>query len=95
MNGEPFKAGKLPATLRRNLWREHLGLLQPQKLDASKDHNAQPVGDCPNDNDEGKDFEFVADPLSDKVWNMWCENASVNTEVYRELFHADPDDSSR
>ena len=29
MNGQPFKAGRHAATLRRLLWREHLGLLTP------------------------------------------------------------------
>jgi phospholipase D1/2 len=95
MDGQPYRAGHHAATLRRMLWREHLGLLPPQDLDASKDPNAQPPGDGVNDNLEGEEFEFVADPLSDKVWDMWTKNASVNTEVFRELFHADPDNSSK
>lgn len=94
MNGEPYKAGRHAATLRRMLWREHLGLLPPQDLDGSNDPNAQPPGDCPNENFEGKEYEFVADPLGDKVWDMWCGNASTNTEVFRELFHVDPDNGS-
>lgn len=95
MNGEPYKAGYTPATLRRRLWREHLGLLPPQDLDGSDDPNAQPPGDSPNDNGEGDEFEFVADPLCDKLWDMWTGNATTNTEVFRDLFHADPDNSSK
>jgi phospholipase D1/2 len=95
MDGRPYKAGYHAATLRRMLWREHLGLIPPQPLDASEDANAQPPGDSPNDNLEGKEFEFVADPLSDKVWDMWTQQATVNTEVFRDLFHADPDNSSK
>jgi phospholipase D1/2 len=94
MDGQPYKAGHHAATLRRMLWREHMGLLPPQELDASKDTNAQPPGDGVNDNLEGEEFEFVADPLSDKVWDMWTKNASTNTEVFRDLFHTDPDNSS-
>jgi phospholipase D1/2 len=94
MDGQPYKAGHHAATLRRMLWREHMGLLPPQELDASKDPNAQPPGDGVNDNYEGEEFEFVADPLSDKVWDMWTKNALTNTEVFRDLFHADPDNSS-
>jgi phospholipase D1/2 len=93
MDGVSFKAGRHAATLRRNLWREHLGLLPAQSLDASDDPNAQPPGDSPNDNFEGPEFEFVADPLSDKVWDLWTRNASTNTSIFRDLFHADPDDN--
>lgn len=95
MNGQPYKAGHHAATLRRMLWREHLGLIPPQDLDASKDPNAQPPGDSPNDLLEGEHFEFVADPLGDKVWDMWTQQATVNTEVFRDLFHADPDNCSK
>jgi phospholipase D1/2 len=95
MDGEPYKAGHHAATMRRMLWREHLGLLPPQDLDGSKDPNAQPPGDGVNDNLEGAEFEFVADPLSDKVWDMWTKCADINTEVFRDLFHADPDNSSK
>ncbi|KAG0646370.1 Phospholipase D1 [Hyphodiscus hymeniophilus] len=92
MAGEPYEAGQHAATLRRYLWREHLGLLEPQSLDASKDPNAQPP-DVPNDpHDKHEGYEFVADPLSDELWEMWTSRASKNTEIFRQLFHADPDD---
>jgi phospholipase D1/2 len=94
MDGKPYQAGRHVATLRRMLWREHLGLLPPQTLDGSDDPNAQPPGDAPNNIFEDEHYEFVADPLCDKLWNMWTENATVNTEVFRDLFHADPDDGS-
>jgi phospholipase D1/2 len=93
MDGKPYKAGRHAATLRRLLWREHLGLLPAQYLDVADHPNSQPP-DVPNDPIEGPEYEFVADPLSDKVWDMWCGNATGNTEVYRELFRADPDDHS-
>ncbi|KAL1635901.1 hypothetical protein SLS58_010069 [Diplodia intermedia] len=94
MNGQPYQAGRHAATLRRMLWREHLGLLEAQESDASKDPNAQPPGDCPNDiQDDDPGYEFVADPLGDEVWDMWCGRASHNTEIFRDLFHADPDDN--
>lgn len=95
MDGVPYRAGHHAATLRRILWREHLGLLPAQSLDASKDPNAQPPGDSPNDNLEGPEFDFVADPLSDALWDLWCRRASTNTDVFRDLFHADPDDCIR
>lgn len=94
MDGKPFKAGFHAATLRRTLWREHMGLLPSQPLDASQDDNAQPPDVCMNDIMEGAEYEFVADPLSDQVWDMWTGNATKNTEVYRYLFRADPDNHS-
>ena len=93
MDGKPYHAGRHAATLRRLLWREHMGLLPPQPTDASDDPNAQPPYASPNDPIEGKEYEFVADPLSDQVWDMWTGNATKNTQVFRELFRADPDDN--
>jgi phospholipase D1/2 len=94
MDGQPFQAGWHASTLRRYLWREHLGLLPSQELDAAKDPNAQPPGDdSPNDPcDRDDSYKFVEDPLSDELWDMWTSRASKNTEIFRHLFHADPDD---
>ncbi|KFZ24526.1 hypothetical protein V502_00992, partial [Pseudogymnoascus sp. VKM F-4520 (FW-2644)] len=92
MNGQEFVAGRHAATLRRYLWREHLGLLPPQDLDARSEANAQPPG-IPNDPHQGDTYEFVADPLSNEVWHMWTSCATQNTNVFSELFHADPDNS--
>ena len=94
MDGQPYQAGHHAATLRRHIWREHLGLIEAQELDASKDPNAQPPDDCPNELNEGPDYEFVADPLGEKVWEMWTSYATKNTEIYRYLFRADPDNHS-
>ena len=95
MDGQPYRAGHHAATLRRLLWREHLGLLPAQKLDAAEDPNAQPPDVCPNDVIDGvPEYEFVADPLGEAVWEMWTGNATKNTEMFRHLFRADPDDNS-
>ena len=93
MDGKPFKAGYHAASLRRTLWREHLGLIEAQELDASKDPNAQPITVCGNDDYSGEEWDAVADPLGDKIWNLWTGQASTNTEIYRRLFRADPDDN--
>lgn len=96
MNGQPYRAGHHAATLRRMLWREHLGLLPAQPLNASEDPNAQPPNDCENHWFEGDEHdEFVTDPLDDKLWEMWTSRATTNTQVFRHLFHADPDDNIR
>ncbi|KAF2213352.1 hypothetical protein CERZMDRAFT_97009 [Cercospora zeae-maydis SCOH1-5] len=94
MNGEEYRAGHHAATLRRMLWREHLGLLHAQDLDAENDPNAQPPGDAENDWCQGDEWDqFVEDPLSDELWEMWTKRATTNTKIFRHLFHADPDDN--
>lgn len=94
MDGQHFQAGHHAATLRRLLWREHLGLLPAQAINAQDDPNAQPPDVCPNDVMEGPEYDFVADPLSDQVWERWTGNATRNTDIFRHLFRADPDDHS-
>lgn len=95
MNGEPYRAAKLAATLRRQLWREHLGLLPGQDYAASDHPNSRAPDVCLNEIHEGSENEFVTDPLSDAVWKTWTEQATTNTETYRMLFRADPDDNIR
>lgn len=93
MDGKEFAAGHHAATLRRDLWREHLGLLPPQSVDAEGDVNAQPPDEGENDYMAGDKWdELVADPMNDDLWKMWTENATTNTLMFRHLFHADPDD---
>ncbi|KAK4995979.1 hypothetical protein LTR28_000333 [Elasticomyces elasticus] len=80
------------------LWREHLGLLPAQSLDASGDPNAQPPAlpgepDSPNEWHSGDEYdELVADPLGERLWELWTGRATTNTRTFRHLFHADPDD---
>lgn len=97
MNGQPWEAGYHATTLRRYLWREHLGLLPHQPFDAGDDINAQPPTVNPENNvyDNEDSWKFVEDPLSDELWEEWTARADQNTEVYRHLFHADPDDHSK
>lgn len=92
MDGKPYQAGFHAATLRRHIWREHLGIIEAQGPDASEDPNAQPPTVCMNDDYSGEEWEFVADPLGDALWDKWKTQATVNTDIYRHLFRADPDD---
>ncbi|KPI40705.1 Phospholipase D1 [Cyphellophora attinorum] len=93
MDGQPYQAGYHAATLRRHLWREHLGMIEAQELDAKNDPNAQPPTVAMNETYSGEEWEFVADPLGDAVWEKWCHQATVNTNQYRYMFRADPDDN--
>ncbi|KXH66563.1 hypothetical protein CSAL01_10737 [Colletotrichum salicis] len=93
MDGQPYEAGWHATSLRRYLWREHLGLLPAQELDGSDDPNARPPGVAENDpRDRDDTWKFVEDPMNDELWEMWTGNATRNTDLYRHLFHADPDD---
>jgi phospholipase D1/2 len=96
MDGKPYEAGYHAATLRRYLWREHLGLLPPQDFDAKDDINAQPPTVNPENDiyDKDESWEFVSDPLADQVWDTWMAQAQKNTKIFRNVFHADPDDHS-
>lgn len=91
MDGKPYQAGRLAATLRRQLWREHLGLLPTQEYNAAKEQNAEPPNVSLNKVLEGPENDFVADPLGDEVWETWTDQATTNTKLYRLLFRADPD----
>jgi phospholipase D1/2 len=97
MDGVEYEAGYHAATLRRYLWREHLGLLPPQNLDATDDINALPPTVNPENDilDNVESYKFVEDPLSEDLWKMWTEQADKNTMLFRYLFHADPDDHSK
>ncbi|KAL7915687.1 phospholipase D/nuclease [Trichoderma velutinum] len=93
MDGRPFEAGYHATSLRRFLWREHLGLLPPQDFDAKDDINAQPPSVEPKNNayENDESWKLVEDPLGDELWDMWTGRADKNTELFRHLFHADPD----
>lgn len=93
MGGRPWQANRFAASLRRQLFRKHLGLLKPQDMEAPND-NFMPVGVAPNQYDWGTpEDNIVADPLSDAFQSLWNTRARTNTEVYRKAFRAVPDDN--
>ena len=94
MNGHPFQASRFAASLRRQLFRKHLGLLRPQDMQRP-DPNFDPVG-VPNSYDWGSpEDNVVADPLSDTFQSLWNSRARQNTEIFRQVFGAVPDDNVR
>lgn len=92
MNGEYYEAGRFAATLRRQLWKEHLGLIQDTNIDeVNEDMLPLPV---PNiDYTETEEDRLVMDPLSEDIWALWNETARTNTEAFRAVFHCVPDDT--
>ncbi|KAJ9248649.1 hypothetical protein DTO207G8_7285 [Paecilomyces variotii] len=94
MDGRPWTASRFATSLRRQLFRKHLGLLRAQDC-TQLNANAEPVG-VPNVDDlDSEESQLVADPLSDEFQDLWISRAHTNTEVYREVFHPVPDDTVR
>lgn len=96
MNGRPYTASAFAASLRRQLFRKHLGLLPHQRPDRP-DRNWTPVThDAINDYDWGSHADrLVADPLSRDFLRLWQTTARRNTDIFRRAFHCVPDDRMR
>ncbi|KAI2423890.1 hypothetical protein LOZ30_005859 [Ophidiomyces ophidiicola] len=95
MNGQAYVVSRFAATLRRQLCRKHLGLVAAQDC-GRPDSNFEPVGMGGNAYELGTaEDRVVADPLAEGFQSLWNSRARTNTEVYRKVFHAVPDDSVR
>lgn len=95
MNGEPFTASKFATSLRRQLFRKHLGLLKHQPVD-QPDNNWVAIDREPLDYDWGSGADqLVEDPLSSEFWDLWSGTARTNTEVFEKAFHPVPSDRVR
>jgi len=91
MDGRPYRASEFAASLRRELFRKHLGLLKPQDMERP-DANYQPIG-VPNQYDWGSPEDLqVADPLSDDFQALWNWRAHTNTQAFGKIFHPVPSD---
>lgn len=95
MAGQEWAASKFAASLRRQLFRKHLGLLPDQRWDRP-DANFHPVTAGGNEYDWGSAADqLVADPLSDGFDQIWRGTARTNTEVFSKAFHNVPNDVVR
>lgn len=91
MDGKPHRAAKFAATLRRQLFRKHLGLLAPQNME-KPNQNFEPIG-IPNIYDYGsREDQAVMDPLSDSFLNLWNSRAQTNSDAFGRIFHPVPHD---
>lgn len=92
MDGVQFQASHFAATLRRQIFRKHLGLIPAQNL-THLDENMEPVP-VPNIYDfNSEEDRLVADPLSDRFWDFWNYTAKTNTDAFGKAFHPVPHDS--
>lgn len=95
MNGDAYTASAFAASLRRQIFRKHLGLLPDQRWD-QPDDNWRPVDRSPNDYDWGSPSDtLVADPLHANFQRLWSSTARTNTEVFSRAFHPVPNDHVR
>ncbi|KAF1815108.1 phospholipase D/nuclease [Eremomyces bilateralis CBS 781.70] len=93
------QANAFATSLRRFIFRKHLGLVPPQQMDRP-DRNAMPLdggmGGMTNDYDWGSEEDrAVHDPLSEPFLALWDGTARRNTESFRKVFHPVPDDTVR
>jgi phospholipase D1/2 len=95
MNGRPYTASKFAASLRRYIFRKHLGLLPDQRWDKPT-ANWTPIDREPNEYDWGShNDELVKDPLGRDFLQLWDRTAKNNTEVFTKVFHNVPNDRVR
>ncbi|KIM30587.1 hypothetical protein M408DRAFT_7620 [Serendipita vermifera MAFF 305830] len=91
MNGEPYKVSRFAASLRRKLYREHLGLIQPEPLGVETDF--MKPAPTPNPDEFGlPEDTTVADPLSEDLEQLWNKTAQRNRAIFSELFKSVPSD---
>ena len=95
MNGQSYRAARFAATLRRQLFRKHLGLVPVQHIDRHE-QNFDPVWVAPQFYDfDSPEDRIVRDPLGDTFLNFWNSRAKINTDVFSKVFHPVPDDNVR
>jgi len=93
MNGNPYHASRFAATLRRQLYKEHLGLIPPQPCDSRNPEVTAAMRPAPilNQDEFGTHIDnLVADPLSPNTDELWNSTAKRNREIFTEVFRPVP-----
>ncbi|KAJ3930150.1 MAG: phospholipase D [Lentinula lateritia] len=93
MDGEPYMASRFAASLRRQMYKEHLGLIPPQDADMDDDHPTPYMRPAPYQNPDrlnSQEDQMVADPLSTDTINLWTDTARQNREIFTEVFRPVP-----
>lgn len=93
MDGKPFRVSRFAATLRRKLYREHLGLIPPQFCNAENEPVTSFMRCAPQPNDDETKLEedaLVADPLANSTLQLWMDTSRKNREIFTEVFRIVP-----
>lgn len=95
MAGKPYVVGAFPTSLRRQLFRKHIGLLPDQRWDQPT-QNFTPITVASNEYDwDSPADRLVSDPLSANFTRLWQTTAANNTAVFDDVFHCVPSDRAR
>ncbi|KAF8737923.1 hypothetical protein AX14_012197 [Amanita brunnescens Koide BX004] len=98
MGGKPYMVSSFATSLRRKLFREHLGLIPPQTPDPKHQRvssNMKPAP-YPYDYDFGsKEDAMVADPVAESTTQLWQQTAKKNREIFTEIFKTVPNNIVR
>ncbi|KAI7906737.1 uncharacterized protein BX663DRAFT_497470 [Cokeromyces recurvatus] len=92
MDNQPYQASRFAATLRRQLWKEHLGLFHEDEIDIVNPAML-PLPVPQIDYTNTPEDQWVMDPLDDETLDRWNRTAAINTVAFREVFHCVPDDT--
>ncbi|CAL1702944.1 unnamed protein product [Somion occarium] len=92
MNGQAYMASRFATTLRRKLYREHLGLIRPQWCKENEEVTSfmRPAPHANDDEIGTQQDDMVADPLSDETDRLWNDTARSNREIFTECFRPVP-----
>jgi hypothetical protein len=84
MGGANYQSGRFVGSLRRRLWRQHMGRIPPIELPTPRETNNMRGFPSANDYDYGSpNDKLVEDPLSDSLWQQMTAEAAINREVRR------------
>ncbi|GAA6062083.1 hypothetical protein JCM10212_006506 [Sporobolomyces blumeae] len=94
MDGKPYMAAHFAATLRRQLFKNHLGLTPPQFCPAVETEPVtaamRMVGIPHVDETESEEDRIVRDPLSPELERLWTGTAEKNARIFGDVFHCVP-----
>ncbi|GAA5896328.1 uncharacterized protein JCM6883_006870 [Sporobolomyces salmoneus] len=94
MDGKPYLAGRFAATLRRELFKSHLGLAPPQFCPAGETEPVtaamRMVGVPHTDVTDSEEGQIVKDPLSPDLELLWKSTAARNAQAFANVFRCVP-----
>ncbi|GAA5939858.1 hypothetical protein JCM3775_007130 [Rhodotorula graminis] len=94
LDGKPVMVSRFAATLRRQLYKDHLGLSAPEMCPPVGDEpvtaSMRPVGTLHDDATGSQEDELVMDPLDPRTEALLRDTAARNAEIFDDLFHCVP-----
>ncbi|GAA5890842.1 hypothetical protein JCM6882_008832 [Rhodosporidiobolus microsporus] len=93
--GRPAKVSRFAATLRRQLYKEHLGLAPPQMCPPHEREEPvtpqmKPVGVALPDQTMSREDQLVMDPCLPETETLLRGTAATNADIFDDVFHCVP-----